>query len=998
MMWKLSVRHDVEVLSIYQLCSRGRWWYNEFDQRGVGGASRGSCHPGRAARRLDMGKLRILASGKSPQAQAQARGKLFEQLMAEVLRVHGFRIDNKPNVNYAGMEIDIEGRNVLSDIPLYAECKCYDTEIDAPKFQAFCGKYVTRWLKDARCQGLFIALPGVNSHVKGFYRDNYEKLDNMTIKLLEEEQVLEAIFGRETVVGPEAIATAIPSDMGSPGDWLLLYTDEGLFWVQYVIPPGAGIPRRVALFDVKGSLLSDRGTVEYLTGLEPELNEFERIEAGERPRPTQREEEEIVEVRGSSARFEYQFPASPQYFVGREGALAEIDSFVAQVISRETSSRGLLFEAYSGWGKSSLVLATAARLQAAGHVVVAIDSRSASSSQFVLRAVDYALRNALDPSTDAQYRTIGGFEDAVAALISEGRRLERSGKILLVFFDQFENIFLLPETLKRIRDTFLKLSDAQTNVLLGFSWKTDLVGLTSEFPYRTRDDISATSKHIVLHTFSEVETNDLLDKLASELHSKLRKDLRFFLSEFSQGYPWLLTKLCAHVKAQREAGVLQADIANNLLNVEQLFQEDLSDLSAEEDDTLRRVAKAAPIGVSDLGEEFKPQLIQSLVHRRLLVRIGNKYDIYWDIFRDYLNSGRVPVQENYILRMQPGSVLRAVRLLAEMGGSLTVPDFRRRADVTTKSFYNVARDMRLLGFAKTEDGAVRLQLSLPTGTEEFEDAVRNHLLERLRRNRLIQRLMETLESDGTLKAGQMADLIASSCPYISATGDTWNLYGRIFAGWMDRADLATYDAHDRTLSQYLPGREVRERRSLLVRRRDRLLIPCIQYKPIERALSRIYEAMTEPRARRIDWSGFAKTTRSKSLTALEDLGFIERVKRVFRLNPEDIRAFVEQPDKRPALFAKRALNMPPFATFVEILQAYGDTGAPLPQLGAELKARLGVQWQNSTAETNAKIMLDWARHAGLAPAAFAHRRMRSSKRVASRVSPLQRSLWDSSET
>ena len=919
-------------------------------------------------------------------------------MMAEVLRVHGFRIDNEPHVNYAGMEIDIEGRNLLSDIPLYAECKCYDTEIDAPKFQAFCGKYVTRWLKDRRCQGLFIALPGVNSHVKGFYRENFEKASDMTVGLLEEEHVLEAIFRRGTAAGPEAIAKGITSDMGSPGDWLLLYTDQGLFWMQYVIPPGAGIPRKVALFDAQGNLLSDRGTMEYLARLEPELDDFERIEAGERPRPTQREEEEIVAVRGSSARFEYQFPASPQYFVGREGALAEIDSFVKQVVSKETSSRGLLFEAYSGWGKSSLVLATAARLQAAGHCVAAIDSRSASSSQFVLRAIEYALRNALDSSTNGPSRTIGGFEDGVAALISEGRRLERTGRTLLIFFDQFENIFLLPETLKRIRDTFLKLSDAQTNVLLGFSWKTDLVGLTSEFPYRMRDDISATSKHIMLHTFSEVETNDLLDKLASELHSKLRKDLRFFLSEFSQGYPWLLTKLCAHVKAQREAGVLQADIANNLLNVEQLFQEDLSGLSAEENDTLLSVAKVAPIGVSDFGEEFKPEVIQSLVNRRLLVRIGNKYDIYWDIFRDYLNSGRVPVQENYILRMQPGSVLRAVRLLAEMGGSLTVPDFRRRADLTTKSFYNVARDMRLLGFAKTEDGAVRLQLSLPTGTEEFEDAVRNHLLERLQRNRLIQRLMETLESDGTLKAGQMADLIASSCPYISATRETWNLYGRIFAGWMDRADLATYDTHDGTLSQYLPGREVRERRSLLVRRGDRLPIPCIQYKPIERALSRIYEAMTEPRPRRIDWSGFAKTTRTKSLAALEDLGFIVRRKGAFKVNAEEIGIFVDQPDNRPKIFAKRALTMPPFATFVEILQAYSDTGAPLPQLGAELKARLVVQWQNSTAETNAKIMLDWARHAGLAPPAFAHSRMRSSKDTASKVSSLQAPLWDLSQS
>jgi len=121
-----------------------------------------------------MGKLKILATGKSQQAQAQARGKLFQDLMAEVLRHHGYSIDRIANVNYAGMEIDIEGRAIATGIPLYAECKCYDTEVDSPKLQAFCGKYIALWLRDKRSQGLFIAIPGINSHAKGFYRDNFE--------------------------------------------------------------------------------------------------------------------------------------------------------------------------------------------------------------------------------------------------------------------------------------------------------------------------------------------------------------------------------------------------------------------------------------------------------------------------------------------------------------------------------------------------------------------------------------------------------------------------------------------------------------------------------------------------------------------------------------------------------------------------------------------------------------------------------------------------------
>ena len=91
--------------------------------------------------------------------------------MAKVLRHYGYSIDTIPSVNYAGMEIDIEGKHIITSTPLYAECKCFENEIDSARLQAFFGKYMNRWLKDNRCQGLFIALPGLNSHAKGFYNE-----------------------------------------------------------------------------------------------------------------------------------------------------------------------------------------------------------------------------------------------------------------------------------------------------------------------------------------------------------------------------------------------------------------------------------------------------------------------------------------------------------------------------------------------------------------------------------------------------------------------------------------------------------------------------------------------------------------------------------------------------------------------------------------------------------------------------------------------------------
>jgi len=921
-----------------------------------------------------MGSIRVSASGPSPQARAQAKGDLFERLMADVLRHHGYEIDRILNVNYSGLEIDIEGHQTVTGIPLYAECKCYETPVDAPKLQAFVGKFWTRHIKDARSHGLFIALPGINSHARGYYNDNFRENRNITMTLLEEDAILEAIFNAHLTVRPDAVARAVPDGFGKPGDWLLLYTDKGLFWAQYVIPKGAGVPRAVALFDTAAEPISEKDTIDYLTKLNPELEDFQLLDLvpAAQPGPVpglareiEREEDEVVEVQGSSAPFEYQFPASPQFFVGRGALFDEIDSYVDRVVQKATSSRGILFEANSGWGKSSLVLATIDRLRRAGHYALSLDSRSASSSQFVLRSVEYALRNALPQPNPRASDPIDGFEDANRILVETGRDLEKSAKVLVLFFDQFENVFLLSECLRRLRDLFMRVCDGETNVVLGFSWKTDLVGLTSDFPYLIRDTISASSHRITLQTFSEVETNELLDKLAVELHSKLRKDLRFFLSEFSQGYPWLLAKLCAHVKALRLAGVLQADIASNLLNVEQLFQDDLQGLSADEEDTLGRIAKAAPVSVSDFGEEFKHEVVQSLVNRRLLVRVGSKYDVYWDIFRDYLNTGNVLVQENYVLRMQPGSVLTATRLLANAGGSLPVNEFRRRAELGPQSFYNVARDMRMLALAVVEDGTVHLQVELPTDADQFEDAVRAYLAERLLRNRLVQRIRDHLENHGDLNLQRTAELLADSCPYISATKQTWHLYARIFCVWMDRADLAVYDTTDGILTRWEPDRQLRDRRSLLARGRPRTPMPTIQYGPIASVILRISEAYQK--RTRIDWSGLAPTTRAKALLALEDLGFISRLKRTIRFDTKAIIDFAANPSARPEIFSERALRIEAFATFIELLRNQTEPDLSLSRLASAVRDQLGPNWSDGTAAVNTRIMLNWARNAGLAP-------------------------------
>lgn len=686
-----------------------------------------------------MAKLRILADGATTAARNQKRGKLFEVLMADVLRRFGYRVDQISSVNYAGMEIDIEGAHIVSGQPLYSECKCYESEVDSPKLQAFFGKFMTRWLKDKKAQGLFIAIPGINSHARGFYNENCASNRDFTFSLIEEQAVLDALVQSGKLAELHAFAQAVPATRGTPGEWNVLVTESGIVVVQWVIPPGGIIPSHITLFDAKANPIIEQDSIDRILALETELSSYELLILGG-PQPlvpsnSAEVEEMIVEVKGGSQCFEFQFPAAPEHFVGRSEVLKEVVDLASKIASSLSSTRSLLFEANSGWGKSSCVLACANALRLRGHRVIVIDSRSASSSQFILKVVEHAIHGFAIFNSPISTQKISGFEGAAEMLIHLAKELREQQTIGFIFLDQFENVFFLNDAFKRIRDLFLKVAGEGTNIVFGFCWKTDLVGLTNDFPYKLRDSIRSSSHVIALSKFTEAETNALLDKLRDEIRSRLNDALRFFLSEFSQGYPWLLKKLCAHVKSQREKGVSQAEIANGLLNVEQLFEDDMRGLSADEETALRRVAKMSPIAFAELGDELLPQVLQSLIDRRLVVRIGTKLDIYWDIFRDYLNTGRVPAQEQYLPRLGPRSIYQACRLLAERGRPVALTSLASHLNLSTQSTYNVIHEMRMLGVAKVADDTITLTLG-QIAEKDLSKAFSQHIADKLRRNRL----------------------------------------------------------------------------------------------------------------------------------------------------------------------------------------------------------------------------------------------------------------------
>lgn len=326
-------------------------------------------------------------------------------------------------------------------------------------------------------------------------------------------------------------------------------------------------------------------------------------------------------------------------------------------------------------------------------------------------------------------------------------------------------------------------------VVIGFAWKTDLVGWTEGHPYQLRDEIRANAVVVVVDPFGSDEVTTLLSRLEKELGQKLVPDLRTRVREYSQGLPWLLKKFSDHVLRELRSGATQEQLLSEALNVQNLFQADLAELGPVEQEALKHIARYAPLPASEVTDRYTPVAIQSLVDRRLVVQVGERLDTYWDTFRDFLNTGRVPVEDSYILRQTPNSVARLLPLVVKAGGSLSVKALTEDLATSHNVIFNLSRELRLMGITAYEPNNVRLVDEI-FASPDREDAVRKQVATALRRHRAYSTLRSLAErSGGGATSAHFAKELPRAFPAVAVKSSTWNVYGRVFLSWFAYAGL-----------------------------------------------------------------------------------------------------------------------------------------------------------------------------------------------------------------
>lgn len=903
--------------------------------------------------------LRIEAPGKSIQEKNEKRGKLFEKLCRDLLRSLGYEMQ-VTRVNYAGMEIDIEGEKIIEKTSFIGECKAHSSAISSDKLQKFVGKLTARWLKDKTIQGVFIILPQLNPHAKGYYNESFRDEKNMILSVLEEEDIIKYIVKTKRSVSRDIIEKIASKKYSLRlGDLELIYTEKGFFWFQYLINDQTGIPDYLCILDTNGEVITERHLIDYLQNLSDDFSDLRIISPKIKSVTLLQEKaegEEIVRIRGSSSWFEYQFPASSEYFVGRQDIVDEFLNLLNAVLESKTSYRAVVINGNSGWGKSSCILKLTAEAKD-DILMIPIDARTASSSRFLLYAVKYVFdeisrERFLEVKRDDFH--IGGSESLFKNLEIMGELLKKDKKAVVIFFDQFENIFYQERILEKLRNFALRLNDKQYNIVVGFSWKTDLIGITHDFPYILRDDIVRISKTFQLEKFGEAETQAIIKALRKEIKAQVRKDLAFRLSEFSQGLPWLLKKLCAHIIKQRRKGISQIELSNKLLNIQELFNEDIKELSSPEQESLKYIAQKAPISINEISEIYGEELISSLINKRLIVRVGPKYDIYWDIFKDYLNTGKLPAEETYILRTAPNSLFS---VLKEFIGKneLSVQGLLDKVRYTEKSIYNILKDAKLLNLIDIQEDKVKPLFNVKIAEEELPEEIKHLIKEKLGKHKIVSKINELFLERDKIHVKQIANIFREIFPYIKADQKTWNTYARILGRWMDFADYGIYSGE--ILKKFDPNSDVKSKYPFGARyRRPGFFIPRIQYKPIEEVMKEVDHAIRN-RAE-LDVSS---SRMGKALTDAVSIGFVKTSQNKIILTPLGS-SFINDSKKRGKIFSNSIRKIEIFDKFLRIVKT--SKRKNVASLANDLNREYGNRWKEETAKGITKILINWAKYAG----------------------------------
>jgi len=327
-------------------------------------------------------QIKIILDPKKSDTQ---KGDFFENLVRHIFETQ--RYDITQRVNFTGMEIDLIAKHKDRLETVYIECKARE-KLESNDIKVF--ESNVRYCKAK--YGYFLSTTEFGHQVAGLIeemgkRKEYSNLyfwgPDKIFKLLESAKVI-------TLLDLSNIKHTITKT-------ILSYTYFGAFYILILMKNT--IPTQFCVYNAKTfASIKDDVIIKKLKDAIPEIRDLNFLPIPSAAKETTEEEfsETVAEVQESENWYDY-LPASIKHFIGRKDLRTNLFDFIEQASSKKTSHRIFYIDGKSGWGKSSLITDLRGRSKNKYHrkryFVLAVDARSASSSNFVALAFKKLIEN-----------------------------------------------------------------------------------------------------------------------------------------------------------------------------------------------------------------------------------------------------------------------------------------------------------------------------------------------------------------------------------------------------------------------------------------------------------------------------------------------------------------------------------------------------------------------------------------------------------------------------
>jgi len=259
--------------------------------------------------------------------------------------------------------------------------------------------------------------------------------------------------------------------------------------------------------------------------------------------------------------------------------------------------------------------------------------------------------------------------------------------------------------------------------------------------------------------------------------------LRRQIIESSQGFPWLIKKLCVHLWEQISLGASQAELAD-AFDVASLFNRDLQALTVPEATCLKAIARSAPAGWYDILETYGDEVLRALQNRRLIVRSGDRLNLYWDIFKEYVLTQAVPSLPFTFLPSSPS--IKALLAVAEQlvhDTDTSLDELAKGSSIGAGTVQNIIHDLLMFGVATGSAGRLRLD-------ERVESPSAIHVLQRIRdvvRRHAFTKVLSRFDHGQVISLDDLIESLKSTNRASQHRARTWRLYAERIVRWLQAA-------------------------------------------------------------------------------------------------------------------------------------------------------------------------------------------------------------------